>query len=169
MRADLMTVPSLNRQHLELGTMEAKAGQRYYQPIRYHGQTLRLQTPAVFMSSLIYDTYTSGQAVLVKTSPWLRQQLDILDDFVRETVVIPEALKPETRQPYKPIQQGKSIYLILDEACTMTTESGVPTGKGFYSFAIEFTHVYFGFHYHGYQCSVNYCIKHIHFKPEASP
>ena len=166
MRADLMTIPSLNPQHLELGTLEAKAAPRYYQPIRYHGQTLRLQTPAVYMPALIYDYYTSGEAVLVQTTPWLRQQLDIVDAFVRETAVIPEALKSETRQPYKPIQQGKHIYVIVDDACTMTTESNIPMGPGFYSFAIEFMYVYYGFHYYDYQCSVNYRIKHIHFQPE---
>ena len=103
MNADLKTFPSLNRQHLTLGAIEQKIGKRYYQSILYGGQTLRLQTPAVHMASLTYDRYYSGVAVLISMSKWLRQQFDILDDFVRDTAVIPDALNSKTDHMYKPM------------------------------------------------------------------
>ena len=173
MNADLATIPSLNPQHLELGIKEQKLGMRYHQPIRYHDQILRIQTPAVYMSSLSYNTYSCGVAVLINMSSWLRQQFNILDDFVRDSIALPY----KSDHFYKPLQSGQHIYLILDEACVFTQEtdkhkmevyhqSRPRFGKGHYSFTIEFTHVYYGHHLFGYTCSLNYRIKHVHFKPE---
>ena len=171
MNADLATIPSLNPQHLELGVRQQNFGLRYHQPIHYHGQTLRIQTPAVSMTGLEYNRYACGVAVLITISPWLRQQFDILDDFVRKNLSL------ASHSFYKPLQCGQHIYLILDDTCAITQEtdkhkmevchrSRPRFGKGHYSFAIEFTHVYHGQHLFGYTCSLNYRIKHVHFKPE---
>ena len=175
MNANLQTFPSLNPQHLELGVIEQKLGQRYYQSILYRGQTLRLQTPAVHLTSLTYDYYYSGVAILIPISNWVRQQFDILDDFVRDKAVVPDTLITNTDHMYKPLQSGKEIYLLLDDACTITRETNddiidliTPPllEEGSYSFAIDFSHVYYGYHMHGYKYSLNYRIKHIHFKPD---
>lgn len=181
MNADTIALPSLNRQQLQLGNIEESETCRksYYQPILYDGQKLRIQTPAVHMASLTYNKYSSGVAVLISISTWLRQQFKILDEFVRDNVIVPETLKSDIvfgQRLYKSIQHGENIYLILDKSCTMTQESedGIidltpqsqpSLGEGYYSFAIEFQHVYFGYHYYGYLYSINYRIKHIHFKP----
>ena len=181
MNGDTLSIPSINRQQLELGPIVEYTPRHkcHYQPISYGGQKLRIQTPAVKMTSLIYHTYSCGDAILISISKWLRQQFNILDEFVRTTFTIPKKLKCEflnTDHLYKPIQDGENIYLIMDETCTMTqdTEDGIveitpksrPSfGEGHYSLAIEFSHVYIGYHYLGHLYSVNYRVKHVHFKP----
>ena len=180
------TLPSLNPQKLELGTIEQKQLKTYvptyYQPIFYSGEKLILQTPAVHMLRLSYHTYSVGDAILVPISKWLRQQFRIIDSFLCDAVVVPDPLLakcPNQINPYKSIQHGEKIYLIMKDTCFITqeTEDGIvrlpalslpPMSEGLYSFTIEFTHVYFGRHNYNALYSVNYRITDIHFKPKTA-
>ena len=54
--------------------------------------TLVLQTPAVELPCLTCHQYSAGDVILVSVSPWLRQQFNIIDDFVRDAVMIPQDL-----------------------------------------------------------------------------
>ena len=77
------TFPSLNPHHLTLDIMKTRKKGTYTQPILYDGIKLVLQTPAVSMSGLSYHKYPAGDAVHMTISPWLRQQFNIIDQFVR--------------------------------------------------------------------------------------
>ena len=174
--------PSLNPQKLELGPMEESHVRHslpsYYQPILYDGNKLVLQTPAVHMSCLTYKHYSAGEAIYVPISPWLRQQFDIIDDYVRDHVTIPDdilAKWPYGNHRFKAIWESHHLNLIMNESCCITqdTKDGVielsttsrPTlGEGVYSLTLEFPHVYIGWHDNDVVYSVNYRVNHIHFR-----
>ena len=176
------TFSSLNPHKLELGDIEESRNKTffpsYYQPILYGGVKLVLQTPAVDMSGLAYHTYLAGDAILIPISNWLRQQFNILDDFVRDTVVIPNALLekwPYNNYSYKPICKDNPIYLIMNKSCCITQETQddttellalthPPLSEGQYSLTLEFDHVYIGWHRHKCLYSINFRVSHIHFK-----
>ena len=179
-----MSFASLNPQKVELGLTEESHVRHslpsYYQPILYEGIKLVLQTPAVHMSCLTYKHYSAGEAIYVPISPWLRQQFDIIDDYVRDHVIIPDALLakwPYGDHRFKAIWESHHLYLIINESCYITqdTKDGVielpttsqPTlGEGVYSLTLEFPHVYIGWHDNDAVYSVNYRVSHIHFRPK---
>ena len=181
---ETITFPSLNPQHLTLGNIKERDSKTYFpsyiQPILYDGIKLVLQTPAVLMPGLTYHHYSAGDAVLMTVSSWLRQQFNIIDQFVRDAVTIPQGLLfkwPYRGYSYKPICQDVNLYLIMNSSCSITqeTEEGVvelsPTSRpslseGFFSLKLEFEHVYIGWHNYGCLYSVNFRVAHIHFKPK---
>ena len=177
MNADLMTFPSLNPHHLELGGIEYMLSHCAFQGITYQGESLLLQTPAIHMSSLKYDRIDSQSVALISVSPWLRQQFDILEDLVRETIANPNNSAWRRDRVYKPLPSGNEIYIILTNPFRVTqeTNNGIinkprfqDLGEGTYSFVIDFSHVYFADHNDGsgHYCSLYYRLKHIHFKPD---
>ena len=176
--------PSLNPQKLELGTIERSRVNTYfpsyYQPILYDGIKLVLQTPAVEMPCLTYHRYSAGDAILVSVSKWLRQQFNIIDDFVRDNVVIPDALSSKMGYRdygYKPICKDDLLYLIMSKSCSisqdtkdsvieLSTAERPPLSEGLYSLTLTFEHVYLGWHRYDCLYSTNFRITHIHFKPK---
>ena len=178
------TFPSLNPDKLELGIVKELNSKTYFpsyhQPILYDGIKLVLQTPAVEMPGLTYKHYAAGEAILVSVSQWLRQQCNIIDDFVRDNVVIPDALLakwPYNSYAYKPICKDDLLYLIMSKSCSMTqdtkdgmielsTASRPPLSEGLYSLTLAFDHVYMGWHRYNCLYSINFRITHIHFKPK---
>ena len=180
----MATFPSLNPDKLELGTVKNLNSKTYfpsyYQPILYDGVTLVLQTPAVEMPCLTYQHYSAGDAILVSVSNWLRQQFNIIDDFVRDAVTIPQDLLskwPYRSYSYKHICQDDLLYLIMSKSCSITqdTDDGLiecspashpPLSEGLYSLTLSFEHVYIGWHRYNCLYSTNFRITHIHFKPK---
>ena len=122
------TFPSLNSDKLGLGTVKQFHGYEAYfpsyrQPILYDNVKLVLQTPAVEMPCLTYHRYSAGEAILVSVSKWLRQQFNIIDDFVRDAVTIPQDLLskwPYNSYAYKPICQDDLLYLIMSTSSDIT-------------------------------------------------
>ena len=177
------TMPSLVPQQLEFGKLETSNSKSYFpsydQPILYGGLKLVIQTPAIKMDSLVYHRYPVGDAVLLPISKWLRQQFNIIDKFVQDSVVIPQDLLskwPYHAYSYKPILEDDNMFLIMKESYVITqeTENDIidlssdcyPTlGEGIYSFAIEFDKVHIGWHNRGRLYSINYRVTHIHYKP----
>ena len=178
------TFPSLNPHKLALGDVEERRIKSYfpsyYQPILYDGIKLVLQTPAVEISGLVYHHYSTGDAILIPVSSWLRQQFNIIDDFIRETVVIPPKLLLKRRKRpsyYKPICRDDPLYLIMSPSCCMTQDddmTDIPMkirpalSEGLCSLTLTFEHVYIGLHHQGYLYSTNFRVTHIHFKPKPS-
>ena len=182
---ETMAFPSINPKQLELGAIEESSVKTYfrsyYQPILYGGMKLVLQAPSVEISSLTYHKYSAGDAVLMPISKWLRQQFNIIDDFVRDNVTIPDKLLakwPYNNFSYKRIFEGDSIYLIMDKSCRITqdTDDGIielssaarpQLNEGYCSITIEFPHVYIGWHHNHHLYSTNFRITHVHFKPKS--
>ena len=178
------TWPSLNPNQLTLGDVKDKDLTRYFQsytqPILYGDIKLVLQTPAVPILGLVYHHYSAGAAVRMTVSPWLRQQFNMIDAFVKDAVTIPTPLlKKWGKHPYsyKPICQDKDLFMIMSPTCRLTqdTEDGVVElsmnsypvlSEGWMSLTLDFEHVYIGWHRSSCLYSVNYRVTHIHFKPK---
>ena len=170
MNADDLSFPSLNPQRLELGIMKQKRVHRFYQSLLYNGQTLCLQTPAVYMSSLKFGFIRSYTSIRITNSPWLSQQFNILNDFVRETAIVPDDLQPNF---YNPLPRGRELNLCLDKSCRIMQDTKddiielppeTQLGSGKYTFVIKIKHVYFCYIYF-----LTYCISHIYFKADSLP
>ena len=178
------TFPSLNPHKLALGGVEDRRTRfpSYHQPLLYDGKKLVIQTPAVEISDLDYHQYSAGDAILIPVSPWLRQQFNIIDAFLRDAVTIPQNLRskwpyvlnPDDHDYYKPICHLNPLYLIMSPTCCMTQEDDtteIPMKtrpvlrEGLYSLTLEFSHVYMGWHHYGCLYSVNFRVTRIHYKP----
>ena len=179
------TWKSLNPNQLTLGDVKDKDLTRYFQsytqPILYGGIKLMLQTPAVPILGLAYHHYSAGAAVRMTVSPWLRQQFNIIDAFVKDAVTIPTALLEKWgNRPYsyKPLCQDKDLFMIMSPTCRLTqdTEDGVvelsmnsypALSEGWMSLTLDFDQVYISWHRSSCLYSVNYRVTHIHFKPKS--
>ena len=148
--------------------------------MRYNGVRLYLQTPAVYLPKVDTQVNRCGQNLSIPIDNWLRQQLDILEDFVRQKALIPTELLqlwPEKKTSYyKPLYRGTRCYILQSKYCKVTSgvtvEQSVETelsslGAGFYSFHIEVPAVYVGPHQSdGNLISLNLRIAQIHHQPE---
>ena len=190
--ADIVTTTSLDRQQLELGALDEYKPKvqlsdnypRYHQAISYGGMKLNIQVPATKLPSLIYGESRLGASVLVPISNWMQQQLEIINMFIRDNVLIPADLLKQWPYKaecfYKPIFDGMNMYIVLGKFCRYTQSIGKdlivdipcnprPTfGPGRYSFTVELPHVYIGPHKGGFLYSVNFRIIRIHYEPDES-
>ena len=191
MSNNLQTKQSLNPNRLELGAVKQVPSAtalpnhppcpRYHQDVRYGGVKLFIQTSQIKRNYLRFDKSFLGVAVLIPIDSWLRQQLDIIDNFVRNHVDIPKDLLsvwPYQRQCfYKPFHDSQNMYIDLGLYCKFTQGTGTDYkilpenplpefGKGTYTFSIEVPKVYIGPHKDGSLVSMNIRVVHIHYEPE---
>ena len=115
------TVPSLNPALFSLAQMEkmdkpsSDGSPRYQQGILYAGASVVVQTPAVHLQQLFYRSkFANFETVLVPIPPWLRQQLIMINETVRELVTLPPDFNggdKQARDFYKPLYEGKNLQL----------------------------------------------------------
>ena len=156
---------------------------RYYQGILYDGVKLVLQSPVVHAKTITYSKNNfGGESVLIRVEPWLRCQLDIIENFVSQHVLIPKELlnswPAKLESYYKPLFNGSYMYIQVGKFCTFTRSvpnsnycviPSVPRpefGEGKYSFTIEVPQVYLGPHKDGSLFSINMRITRIHCEVE---
>ena len=141
-----------------------------------------IQVPATKLSTLIYGDSSLGESVLIPISSWMRQQLNILDCFLKDNVVIPQDLLSKwpfkADSFYKPIYNGRNMQIVLCKYCRFTQAVGdelvidVPCkprpnfGHGLYSFTVELPHVFIGPHKTGFLYSVNFRVVRIHYQSD---
>ena len=191
MTAQYKTVPSLNPALLQLGAVEKMAkpnehtSPRYQQSLLYGGASMTLQTPAVTLPELTYhQEWKNCDALLIPLTSWLRQQLTILNDFVRVNVQLPWEFQDSNvpiESLFKPAYDGKSIFIMMSYKCSTSVKvngvlcQGAPTqrrpqfGYGRYSFSIDIPSVYIAHHKNGQAYSITMRITHIHFEAESPP
>ena len=155
---------------------------KFHQPLLYDGTKLCLQTPAVHLDKLYYNKHQIGYSLYVPVTPWLRQQLSLIDAYVDKNVTINSELLqawPEKRLSYyKPFYHGEKLYMLLGNYCKFTEATSesdykiiqsppLPDlGSGLYSFHIEIPQVYIGPHKDGNLISVNLRIVRVHYQPD---
>ena len=191
MTAQYKTVPSLNPALLQLGALEKMVkpnehtSPRYQQSLLYGGASMTLQTPAVTLPELNYhQEWKNCDALLIPLTSWLRQQLTILNDFVRVNVQLPWEFQDSNvpiESLFKPAYDGKSIFIMMSYKCSTSVKvngvlcQGAPTlrrpqfGYGRYSFSIDIPSVYIAQHKNGQAYSITMRITHIHFEAESPP
>ena len=128
------------------------------------------------MNNPILSKIGNCESVLVPISSWVREQLNIIETFVRDHVVIPNELISQWPYRgdsfYKPMHDGRNMFMQLGLKCSYSSVTdGNMTyfpaperpnfGVGRYSFMIEVPHVYIGPHKDGFLYSVNFRVVRI--------
>ena len=186
------TIQTMQPQELELGKVEQHIPKvpvsdtlpRYHQTLSYSGCKLCLITAPVELHALLYSSKALyGDSVLVPVSDRLRHQFEMINDFVRNTVLIPNELSLQWSASlscyYKPIYEGKNIFISLSKFCRFTQEVNgrvmdLPSqprpnlGVGRYVFTIDVPYVYIGPHKSGHLYTTHLCVTRIHFLPAVS-
>ena len=118
--------------------------------------------------------------MLVPIAPWVREQLNIIEAFVRDHVMIPNELLSnwpyQGESLYKPMHDGRNMFMPVGLKCVYTTDLGCNTtsfptyrrpqfGAGRYIFTFEVPHVYIGPHKSGHLYSLNFRVSRIHYEP----
>ena len=185
---DVSTLPHIHAAQLALGQpMETKPKvrkadnlPRYHQDITYGGSPVVIKTPPVELNKIILSKIGNCESVLVPIAPWVREQLNIIEAFVRDHVMIPNELLSnwpyQGESLYKPMHDGRNMFMPVGLKCVYTTDLGCNTtsfptyrrpqfGAGRYIFTFEVPHVYIGPHKDGFLYSVNFRVKCIQYDP----
>lgn len=123
-----------------------------------------LMTPSFHADELDVRSYNNGEtkSVVIPIVPWLRLQLDKIEDFVQKSVNIPESVSSQASSLlYKPvwphdrmcISISKWLNLYVMNSVTGVYESAslkeTKFGPGNYSITIEVPYIYIGSHKQG--------------------
>ena len=133
-----------------------------------------MQIAQATLQGLQYDR--SGEGVVVLISPWLRRQLDIVDNFVASHVMLPwEYQLPNIMSEvlFQPTFSSAVLSIKLDSHCIVTVNDDGESyelsigdypqfGRGKYKFLIEAPSVYIGPLKYGKKYTTNLCIVRIH-------
>lgn len=165
----------------EITKVLQQGNQRFKQPLTYDGKRLLLTTGAIPSSEIKLSANDYGKCALIPVSPWLRQQLDTIEDYVIGNIAIPPCLLPwsardQNDSPYKKIWEGKSLYLPLSnwakflrqDADHLTDIQPGELGDGTYEMCISIEGVYFGYHKDNKLASITMRIQQILFNPLVS-
>ena len=185
MSTNFTTLASLNPNQLHLGNITEIPSKvnnthpKFTQPLFYNGGKLVLRSPAVHLSKLQVDSHKLGQQVKVPVTPWLRQQLLLIDDFASRNAVIPPKLLqswPDNKENYyRPFYQGNSINILIGKFCAFSEGLDLENShlypevsrcSGLYTFAIEVYGIYIGPHSNGSLISCACRVIEIHCQPD---
>lgn len=157
----------------------------YRQYIRHHASKLMLATPKFHAQELVLKQQGAQLSALVPVGPWLRHQLNIVEQYACHHVSIPVSVAGN-KQPgrlYKPLYQQANMYISISQWCNclkLNRESGTYNstnmsemkGKGVYGLTVEVPYIYIGEHRSGEAFSLTLRIVEIIFEPDmeqASP
>ena len=151
----------------------------YRQYVRYCNTRLQLLTPSFQCEGLKLKGEESDYAVLLPVTPWLREQLDIIEKFVQENANVPD-MPLDSKCVYKPLWRGNMMYVRVSNWCNVllqnpTTNSyesvdiKTPFKSGSYTVTIDVSHVYIGPHKNGEHYSLNIRASQIVYLPTTPP
>ena len=183
---------ALNKENFQLETLQLrdvkesstspKAWPRYQQKVNYLGNKIQLYSQKIPLSNLNYvgTFYHMGRAVFIPIHDELRQNLNAIEQFVEDNVVIPKDLEEFTSNEniYKPLYQGPEMYIPLSKFCkfyrsgrkvSFEDKQSLPDfGEGIYEFQIEVAHVYIGPHQNDKLVSLSLYVTGINFSNNES-
>ena len=187
MKKEDSTTPTIDAAQLALGQIKETKPKvradnlpRYHQDITYFSRPIVIKTPPIEVNNPILNKIGNSESVLVPISSWVREQLNIIEAFVRDHVVIPNELISQWPYRgdsfYKPIHDGRNMFMQIGLRCCYTTDLGCNTtsfptyrrptfGPGRYIFTFEVPHIYIGPHKDGFLYSVNFRVKCIQYDP----
>ena len=135
---------------------------QYKQEIFYDGERLTLSSPPFYTNSLMIVKNEKRRYLILSIVPWLRQQFNILDTYVKDKVELPEDLAKSCQLPtsdyHKPLWSGSDMHITVSKWCKILQHSDVghgeymevgedvKLGSGMYIINIEIPYVYIGKH-----------------------
>ena len=148
----------------------------YKQDLRYDGRRLVLRTGPIDIASVVEPANAFGSCMKIPVSPWLRRQLDIVEEYVTSTISLPPTMVWQARDdkdtPYKKIWDGQSLIIGVSNWCKYfqqedylkeITRSDI--GAGTVDICITMCGVYFGPHKENKLASITMRIQHVLYKP----
>ena len=155
----------------------------YRQFIRYKGGKLMLLTPNFEATEIVsrHDVEKDSLSLMIPIAPWLRLQLDRIEDFVQKNVNIPSSCRVENSVlMYKPLWAQDNMFISVSRWCklyVLNRETGAydivdikdtKLGPGTFAVSIEAPYVYIGPHKQGETYSLTLRIVQIVYQPMLS-
>lgn len=152
---------------------------KFKQGLRYDGKRLVLKTGPV-LRKLNVSKNQYGKYVMISLSPWLRQQLNTIEEFVIQNISIPSPLSKNWKAqdandtPYKRVWDGHCLCVPLSNWCSyfrqdenfLSEIEENQLGHGIYEINIEVIGVYFGSHKGNKLASLSIQVQSMLFKPK---
>ena len=145
--------------------------------IRYQNGRLQLLTPNFHSYGLrLNSNGDDDYSVLVPVDPWLRQQFDVTETFMRKHLA-DQTEAPLHNAVYKPLWDGNMMFVRVARWCQIhqrnpeTRQYNVTElktlSRGTYNITIEVPYLYIGPHKNGADCSLTVRIVQIVCEPDA--
>ncbi len=156
----------------------------YRQNIKYDNRRKVISTNFYQMQSLVLKNHTGyGYSINVPVEPWMRLQLNAMEQFVRENAKIPEELlstygTPSSASALKPFWPASTMYISLSkfcklainfEECGFLMDNVSRLKEGMYQMDIEFPYVYFGKHKENFLCSIQAQVSKVNYQCSLIP
>ena len=150
----------------------------YRQYVTLNKNKLTFQTLDFQVPNLTMRADKTFRSICIPVEPWLRQQMNVLENFVKENVNIPDDVANALGHPskYKPLWDGERMFISVSKWCNFLRYTGndgvceqvTPDfhfGSGMYNVNIEVPYIYIGPHKDGYTFSLTLRIVQVVFKP----
>ena len=151
----------------------------YRSTIHHYGLKLVIKTPDVEYHGLQTRMSKGTCALTVPIDAWTRSQLNALEKFVQQNIVIPDDVLAPTgsKRDYRPVWPYPMTFIICSQWCNFywrNTETGVTlsvqpeqlTQPGFFSFSIEAPYAYIGPHKGGERYSLSLRLLQVTYTPK---
>ena len=147
----------------------------YRQYINYGDSRLQLLTPVFKAVGLMRRQSGNNLSVLVPILPWMREQFDIVENYVKENVNLGND-NPQKALVYKPLFRGGMMYVRVAPWCNImrrnsesnsyeSVDHSTPLGAGSYSVTVEVPYAYIGSHKNGEDFSLTLRVVQIIYDP----
>ena len=151
---------------------------KFKQDLLYRGNRLILK--ATFLKDVKVQGNQFGNYLVLPENPWLREQLDIIEEFIILNMSAPSLLfdswKPrdEKDTSYKKIWAGNTLFIPLSHWCTflrqdddyLTEIQPNEIDNGMFEVAISIAGVFFGRHKDNKLASITMRVQSVLYKPE---
>lgn len=149
----------------------------YRQYITYENARLSILTPNFKSEGLTRKLNGSNFSILVPVETWLRTQLNVIEDFVKQNVNVGNhIMAPVNGLKYKPLWLGQRMFIRVAHWCNILKRNEIgefesvkhdtPLGPGTYNMTIEVPYIYIGPHKRGEDFSLALNIVQIVFQPD---
>jgi len=151
----------------------------YRQYIRLSGGKVIIATPAFTVDTLTFrDNSPKNRSLLVPFNSWTREQIHILEDFVKANVSLPTDFKPQPGvDAFKPVWEGENVFISVSPWCSFfrydsqsgnykTMDSHGPFFRGSYHISVEVPYCYIGPHKEGQTYSLTLRVVQVLYHPE---
>ena len=154
---------------------------KFNQNLTYNGKHLVLRTDFIPSADVKFSETQRGKRLLIPVSPWLRKQLDIIEEYVTSHMTIPVEIahpwQPRHAQDsiYKKIWSGDTLCISVSNWCRFYRQDPDylseirpnELGDGSYSLCIAIPGVYYGYHNDNKLASLTLRVQDFLYKPEA--
>lgn len=153
---------------------------KFNQNLTYDGKRLILRTDFIPSANVKFAETQYGKRLLIPVSPWLRKQLNTIEEFITLNMTVPVEISKNwlarhaQDSIYKKIWDGNTLCISVSNWCHfyrqdqdyLTEIQPNELGDGSYSLCIAIPGIYFGHHNDNKLASLTMRVQHLLYKPE---